>query len=247
MIRLFISYSSNDSAFADKLATDLGSMGINVFYAKWQIKVGESIVEKINEALISHDHLIIILSSSSVVSDWVKRELNSSLMRQLSKKDIKIKPVLLENCEIPPLLVDIKYADFRNDYNCGFYDLINSFQNEIKLEAYLKVVERVGKKVPLSYEYRFLAILLMKHSSFSVIGVRILSYISEKESVTKMDILNEVGTDDLVQHQIEFLKEEMFIDVINRDFFAISPLGSQFLKIFSRAVSEGIVSPVCPL
>ena len=119
MVRIFISYTSSDGKFADKLATDLSSFGAYIFYAKWEIKVGDSIVDKINKALTTHDYLVVILSKNSVNSEWVQRELNSSLMRQLKDKDIKIKPVLIQDCDIPALLSDIKYADFRHDYNKG--------------------------------------------------------------------------------------------------------------------------------
>jgi hypothetical protein len=33
---------------------------------------------------------------------------------------VKILPALLEDCEVPTILVDIKYADFRESYLDGF-------------------------------------------------------------------------------------------------------------------------------
>jgi len=246
LIRVFICYSSRDASFADRLTRDLVSIGIDIFYAKWNIRVGESIVEKINEALISHDHLIIILSSNSLQSDWVKRELNSSLMRHLQRKEISIKPVLIENCEIPPLLADMKYADFREDYNAGFNELINSFQEDFALEPFLHVVENVGKRENLTYDHRFLAVILKRHSSFSTIGVRILSFLSEKNVVSRLAILSEVGEAELVQQQIDYLLENGLVDSKCKDEIKISTLGQEFLHIFSEGVSQGIVSPVCP-
>ena len=246
MIRVFICYSIRDASFADKLTRDLTSIGMDIFYAKWDIKVGESIVEKINEALISHDHLVIILSSNSVQSDWVKRELNSSLMRQLQRKEISIKPVLMENCQIPPLLADVKYADFREDYNAGFYELIGSFQEDFALEPFLQVVENVGKRENLTYDHIFLAVLLKRHSSFSTIGMRILSFLSERNTVSRLAILNGVGESELVQGQIDYLLENSLVESKNKDEIKISTLGQEFLHIFSEGVSQGIVSPVCP-
>jgi len=246
MIRIFISYSSADASFADRLASDLTSFGMEVFYAKWEIKVGDSIIDKINEALASHDHLIIILSRNSVKSKWVKKELNSSLIRQLQQKEISIKPILIENCKIPPLLSDIKYADFRNDYNDGFNELISSFQNEFDLERFIQVVKEVGKRENLTYNYRYLAILLKRHALFSSISIRILSLLSEKDIVSKSAILDELGRDELVLRQIDYLIENGFIESKNKDEFKISALGQQFLRVFSEALGKGIVSLVCP-
>ena len=41
----FISYSSKDSSIIDKVATDLRSAGIGVWFDKWDIRVGESILQ----------------------------------------------------------------------------------------------------------------------------------------------------------------------------------------------------------
>jgi hypothetical protein len=45
-------------------------------------------------------------------------------MRQLKDRAIRILPVLIEDCDVPLLLDDIKYADFRLDYNKGFTSLL---------------------------------------------------------------------------------------------------------------------------
>ena len=50
--------------------------------------------------------------------------MNSSLMRQMTKKGIHIIPLLLEACDIPPLFVDLKYADFSHSFEQGMFDLI---------------------------------------------------------------------------------------------------------------------------
>jgi hypothetical protein len=119
MTRLFLSHTSADKPFVEKLAVDLRKLGVDVWYDNWEIKVGDSIVEKINAALAANDYLVIILSPRAVQSDWVRRELNSSLMRSLSDRSIKVLPVLYEKCAIPPLIADLKYADFTLDYAKG--------------------------------------------------------------------------------------------------------------------------------
>ena len=49
------------------------------------------------------------------------------LARQLSGTRLKILPALVKECEIPAILRDVRYADFRMEYNVGFkhlYDVI---------------------------------------------------------------------------------------------------------------------------
>lgn len=245
MIKIFICYAGKDSAFVDKLASSFDSLGVNTFYAKWSIKVGESIVEKINEALGSQDHLIVVLSPNFVNSEWAKRELNSSLMRQLDKKEIMIKPVLKENCEIPPLLADIKYADFRNDFNHGFMELIDSFKNDFEIESYLQVVENVAKKMEITHDHRFLAILLKRLSPFSTVTMRIFSMLSKGDLVSKSDVFNEIGTGDIVKGQIDLLIEEKFVEIKNKDKIKISSLGYQIFELISEGVIQAVIEVVC--
>jgi tetratricopeptide (TPR) repeat protein len=122
---VFISYNHEDKDFASCLANDLKSSGLSVWWDQWEIKVGDSIIQKVSDGIDGSAHLVVVLSPYSVKSDWVKREVGSALMRQLSiEKDIITLPVLIADCEIPVLLREIKYADFRQDYHAGFNILL---------------------------------------------------------------------------------------------------------------------------
>jgi hypothetical protein len=123
---VFICHASEDKPFVNLLAKALDEQVVGHWYDKREIKVGDSIVEKINDGLSDATHLIVVLSAASVKKPWVKREMSASLMRQLGDRSIKILPILREHCVIPPLLADIKYADFCADFDCGFADLIDS-------------------------------------------------------------------------------------------------------------------------
>lgn len=49
MPSLFLSHSSADKTFVEKLAKDLEGVGVNVWFDKWEIKVGDSLTGKIWE------------------------------------------------------------------------------------------------------------------------------------------------------------------------------------------------------
>ncbi|PEU28638.1 hypothetical protein CN532_11475 [Bacillus wiedmannii] len=55
------------------------------------------------------------MSHNSVSSNWVQRELYLSMTHEIVGKDIKVLPVLIENCEIPFFLSDKLYGDFTKD------------------------------------------------------------------------------------------------------------------------------------
>ena len=51
-------------------------------------------------------------------------------MEELSGKGVAVLPVLIEDCELPSLLKDRVYADFRRDFNAGLQKLLALFEQE---------------------------------------------------------------------------------------------------------------------
>ena len=125
---VFLCHTSEDKPFVDRLAGELDQRALFAWYDKREIFVGDSIVEKVNDGLKSSDFLIAVLSPRSVDKPWVVREMSSSMMRQLGDKGIRVLPLLIEDCEIPPLLADLKYADFRTSFNEGLEELVSAIK-----------------------------------------------------------------------------------------------------------------------
>lgn len=131
MRSVFISYSSNDRSFAARLASDLKANGLRVWYDQWVLKVGDSLIDKIGRGVSNNDYLVIILSKSSIASEWVRKELNTALVREVRESRVIILPVLIEDCAVPAFLSDKVYADFRHDYGLGLRKLLDSFPDEL--------------------------------------------------------------------------------------------------------------------
>lgn len=125
---VFISHATADGAVAERIAMGLKVFGYRSWYAEWEFQAGDSIVGRIESALAQSDVLLVLLSPRSVASEWVRRELNSALMAQLSGQDVVVIPIVIEDCEIPPLLQDIFYIDFRGDFEQGLYRLLGSLR-----------------------------------------------------------------------------------------------------------------------
>jgi len=124
--RVFISYSHHDRSFVERLATELKTTGIPVWWDEMEIKVGHSIIKKVSEGISGATYLAVVLSPSSIESNFVQRELEIALMGQLSTKKITVLPLLLADCEIPTFLKVIKWADFRTDYQTGLKGLLDT-------------------------------------------------------------------------------------------------------------------------
>ena len=70
----FISYSSADQEIADRLYADLQSKNVRCWYAPYDMKTGDRIRPRIYEQIWFNDKLLLILSESSVTSEWVDYE-----------------------------------------------------------------------------------------------------------------------------------------------------------------------------
>lgn len=130
--KIFLCHSSRDKPFVRWLATELKKRNHEVFFDEWEIKVGDSIIEKISEGLATHGYFAVILSQESVKSNWVKKELNTATINTISNKDLKIFPLLLEDCEIPILLKENRYADFRKDRESALTEFIGDIESSLK-------------------------------------------------------------------------------------------------------------------
>lgn len=131
--QVFISYSHRDMKFADKLANALTSDGINVWYDHWKIRVGDSIIRKIQEGITTSNFLIILLSKNSTESRWVEQELNAATIKNIESYGVFILPVLVEKCLIPTFLSDKKYADFTQDFSSAYKELLTAIDQHFNV------------------------------------------------------------------------------------------------------------------
>jgi hypothetical protein len=127
--QVFLCHSSEDKSIVEQFANKLKSSQSYVWFDKWEIKVGDSIVEKINDGLDTMTHIVIFLSKVSVNKPWVKKELSSALMRKLKDNSVKVMPVKIDDVDIPTIICDIKYADCTGNLQSGFDQLINDIIN----------------------------------------------------------------------------------------------------------------------
>jgi len=131
---IFISYSHSDKAFVNKLALNLVKHDAHVWVDTWELNVGDSILNRVQEAIQVSSALLIVLSNASVASEWCKKELNAGLMRELDEKKVVVLPVLVEDCEIPVFLREKLYADFRKDFKTGLKALVEAVARVTKID-----------------------------------------------------------------------------------------------------------------
>ncbi|MCK4295243.1 MAG: toll/interleukin-1 receptor domain-containing protein [Candidatus Marinimicrobia bacterium] len=112
MPSIFLSHSSKDKFFVRELAERLNEVGIKVWIDEAELNVGDSLTQMIGNAIDKCDYFGIVLSENSINSEWVQKELQIAMHKEIRGKKIVVLPILLENVILPPFLSDKLYADF---------------------------------------------------------------------------------------------------------------------------------------
>lgn len=114
MPSIFLSYNSADKPFVWKLAERLTESGAAVWLDEAQLKIGDSLFDKISEAMHTVDFVAAVISSNSIHSKWVKKELSLALSEEIRRDSVVVLPIVIDDCQLPPTLADKLYADFRD-------------------------------------------------------------------------------------------------------------------------------------
>jgi hypothetical protein len=127
MSSIFLSHSHNDKAFARRLARDLKRTGARVWIDEAELKIGDSLIEKIREGIDKMEYLGVILSSNSVNSSWVRREVDIAMNQEINGKRVKVLPFRIDDSDLPGFLEGKLYADFRDSsrYNEELRKVLN--------------------------------------------------------------------------------------------------------------------------
>jgi hypothetical protein len=91
----FISYSSKDQEFAERLYADLRAKGVRCWFAPHDIQGGRKVHEQIDQAIRVYEKLLLILSEESMKSEWVKTEIANARQREINEKRQMLFPVSL--------------------------------------------------------------------------------------------------------------------------------------------------------
>jgi len=131
----FISYSSKDQEFVERLYADLQSKGVRCWFAPEDLKTGDKIRDRIDQSIRLHDKLLLVLSEHSVNSSWVEFEVEAAIAKENSKKTPMLFPIRLDSAvkDSPTSWA----AHIRRTRN------ITDFSNWKQHDAYQKVLQRL--------------------------------------------------------------------------------------------------------
>jgi len=93
----FISYSSNNADFAERLYSDLMQKNIRCFYAPEDMKTGDKLRDRIEESIKIYDKLLLVLSEDSINSQWVEAEVEAALEKEKKQNSTVLFPIKIDD------------------------------------------------------------------------------------------------------------------------------------------------------
>jgi hypothetical protein len=129
MTGIFLSHSSQDKRFTERLALDLAQRGIPVWFDSWRIDVGAHLTASLKGGIDASDYVLVVLSPHSARSDWLLHEVDTTLALERQLKRNILLPVRIGRGAIPKQLVDRVYADFTGTYLSAFEQLVHKLHD----------------------------------------------------------------------------------------------------------------------
>ncbi|MEM9670661.1 MAG: toll/interleukin-1 receptor domain-containing protein [Pseudomonadota bacterium] len=93
----FISYSSKDQEFAERLHADLQNVGVRCWFAPHDLPIGRKILDGLDEAVRMRDKVLLILSNNAIASDWVEDEVTMAFGEERRRKKEMLFSVRLDD------------------------------------------------------------------------------------------------------------------------------------------------------
>ena len=112
---VFISYQHADKRLAAGLQDGLEKLGYFVWRDEGELRVGDSIVERVTAALDEIDFVVALVSADSVMSPWCQKEVSLAMTGEIAQRGVKVLPVRIDGVEMPPSLKDKLYIEVRGD------------------------------------------------------------------------------------------------------------------------------------
>jgi hypothetical protein len=191
-LRLFQCHSHDDNFEVLYVAQTLKKTHpeFKVWVDEWELRFGDSLLEKIGDAIDQSDRLIVFLTPHSVDSNWVRKEVAAGIVMELAEEkggngNIFVVPVVLQHvAKIPFTLRDKLYCDFTKYANPdeAIEALALSLLGEKKIEEIrtYRVSLQEKKAGPPEWEYDFyvdaLAFGFPQIRMFLEVGVPIKKY-----------------------------------------------------------------------
>jgi hypothetical protein len=111
----FISYSHADMPLAKALKGALVARGCAAWRDEDELRAGDSIVERVADAVHEFDYMAVLVSEASRNSEWCQKELSLAVTNGLKSGRVKVMPLKVGDTEMPAMLADVLYVPIDDD------------------------------------------------------------------------------------------------------------------------------------
>ena len=115
-LSIFMSYSPHDKAVAQEIAAGLAARNVKVWIDEGELRIGDSLIQRITEALDEVHFVVALVSPYSVQSPWCQKEISLAMTGGLRRKGVKVLPLRVGNVQMPAALSDVLYLDVDPNY-----------------------------------------------------------------------------------------------------------------------------------
>jgi len=92
----FISYCTADTQFVERLHRDLENARIRSWYAPMEMRAGDRIRDRLDDAVALSEKLLVVLSATSIASQYVEQEVEAALEKERSERRLVLVPIMLD-------------------------------------------------------------------------------------------------------------------------------------------------------
>lgn len=123
-----------------------------MWYDKYEILIGDSLITSIGEGLSGSEFLVVVISKQSAQSNWVKAELEPKILQQIEGQNITVLPIVLDKTnpgEISLFLKGKKWLRFpRQGSDEKFRELLESIERHLERRGLIKNRRMFGTTQP---------------------------------------------------------------------------------------------------
>ena len=185
---VFICHASEDKQdVVEPLAAELKSRGVEVWLDKYVLRIGDSLLEKIDDGLSNSRYGIVVLSPSFFHKDWPRKELDGLVQKEIAGKKVVL-PVwhnIKRNdiVKYSPILAGKLAETTEKGINFLTEELMLAMSDDVSLKN-LNVIPR--SNIDLLVEYKRLLISQDVHKYSLIFAIRLNKPPSKESFLLKL-------------------------------------------------------------
>jgi hypothetical protein len=123
---IFVSYSHHDRDIVLKIARNLKANGLNVFLDVWELRLGDSLVRRLEKAIRRSRAGLLFFSKQALGSKWVTEEYQRMISRSIKNDRFRVIPVRLDRARLPEFAAGRVWYDLTRRTDDEIHSLVDA-------------------------------------------------------------------------------------------------------------------------